>query len=62
MKEEVGSIEKNKIWELVGKSIKKPIDVKCVYKLKRRMNGKNFKYKARLVARGFLQKYGINFD
>lgn len=34
MKEKLWSIEKNKTWELVEKSIKKPIDVKWIYKLK----------------------------
>lgn len=62
MKEELMSIEKNKIWELVEKSIKKPIDLKWVYKLKRRTNGEISKYKERLVARGFLQKPGIDFN
>ncbi|PNX54537.1 putative copia-type polyprotein, partial [Trifolium pratense] len=38
------------------------IDVKWIYKLKLRPNGEIAKYKARLVARGFLQKAGIDFN
>src|ERR1044072_9843757 len=62
MKEELRAIEKNKTWELVERSNKKPIDVKWIYKVKRRPNGEIAKYKARLVARGFLQKPGIDFN
>ena len=54
MKEELRAIEKNKTWELVERTNKKPIDVKWIYKVKRRPNGEIAKYKARLVARGFL--------
>lgn len=62
MQDELRSIEKNKTWELVEKEIKKPIDVKWVYKLKLRLNGKITKQKMRLVARGFLKKPGIDFE
>jgi hypothetical protein len=54
MKEEINAIEKNKTWYLVDKTDKKEIDVKWIYKLKLRPNGEIAKYKARLVARGFL--------
>lgn len=62
MQEELGAIEKNKTWELVEKKIKKPIDVKWVYKLKLRPNDDISKHNVRLVERGFLQMHGINFD
>ena len=54
MKEELRAIEKNNTWELIKRTNKKPIDVKWIYKVKRRPNGEIAKYKARLVARGFL--------
>ncbi|GAU51473.1 hypothetical protein TSUD_95880 [Trifolium subterraneum] len=62
MKEEIHAIEKNKTWYLVDKTDKKAIDVKWIYKLKLRPNGEIAKCKARLVARGFLQKAGIDFN
>lgn len=61
-REELGAIEKKKIWELVEKSITESIDVKWACKLKLRPNGEITKHKARLVARGFLQKPSIDFD
>jgi len=40
---------------------KKPIDVKWIFKLKLRPNGEVTKHKARLVARGFMQKAGMDY-
>lgn len=62
MQEELMEIEKNKTFELLEKSIEKPIDVKWVYKLKLRPNGEIYKHKARLVVISFLQKPGIDFE
>jgi len=62
MIEELDSIEKNEIWRLVQlPTDKKCIDVKWVFKTKLKPDGQVTKYKARLVARGFLQKYGQNY-
>ena len=55
MKEEINAIEKNSTWDLVNMSYKRAIDVKWVYKLKLRPNGEIAQYKARPIARGFLQ-------
>jgi len=56
---ELDSIEKNETWKLVQlPTDKKCIDVKWVFKTKLKPDGQVAKYKARLVARGFLQKYG----
>ncbi|XP_050919046.1 uncharacterized mitochondrial protein AtMg00810-like [Lathyrus oleraceus] len=38
MKDELREIKKNNYWGLVKRSSKKPIDVKCVYKVKQRPN------------------------
>lgn len=46
----------------VEESIKKPIDVKWVYNMKQRPTDEISKNKARLIARVFLQKPGIDFD
>ena len=46
-------------WEdIQGQNI---VDSKIVYKLKLLSNGEIEKYKARLVARGFTQQYGVDY-
>ena len=40
----------------------RPISLKWVYKVKRDEYGAIVKYKARLVARGFVQREGIDFE
>lgn len=63
MTEEVTSLLKKGTWTLVEKPPNaKIIGSKWVYKIKRNPDGSVAKYKARLVARGFNQKYGIDFD
>jgi hypothetical protein len=63
MKSEMDAIEKNCTWELAnlprGHSA---ITLKWVFKLKRDEAGAIVKHKARLVARGFVQREGIDFD
>jgi histone deacetylase 1/2 len=57
MLDELQSIEKNETWRLVKlPADKKCIDVKSVYKTKLKPDGQVAKYKARLVARSFLQR------
>jgi hypothetical protein len=63
MKAEMDAVEKNCTWELAdlphGHRV---ITLKWVFKLKRDEVGAIIKHKARLVARGFLQREGIDFD
>ncbi|GAU25734.1 hypothetical protein TSUD_216650 [Trifolium subterraneum] len=63
MEEEVQSIERKNTWELVSlPTSKKPIAMKWVYKVKHKPNDTIAKYKARLVAKEFFQKPGIDFN
>ena len=63
MEEEIEVIEKNKTWELVEKpSNKDVIGVKWVYKAKLNPDGSVLKKKARLVAEGYSQQPGVDFD
>jgi len=63
MLEELRAIEDNVTWELVDPPAGcRPIGLKWVYKVKRDERGAIVKYKARLVARGFVQHEGIDFE
>jgi hypothetical protein len=63
MQLEMDAVEKNRTWKLAnlshGHSV---ITLKWVFKLKRDEVGAIVKHKARLVARGFVQREGIDFD
>ncbi|RVW91817.1 Retrovirus-related Pol polyprotein from transposon TNT 1-94 [Vitis vinifera] len=63
MKEEIAALKRNQTWELVPKPRDvEPISCKWVYKIKRRTDGSIEMHKARLVARGFSQQYGLDYD
>ena len=63
MLEEMKSIEDNRTWELVDPPAGcRPIGLKWVYKVKRDERGAIVKHKARLVARGFVQREGVDFE
>ncbi|KAI3509130.1 hypothetical protein L1887_24156 [Cichorium endivia] len=63
MDSEMDSIERNDTWELVDPPLdKKPIGVKWVFKTKLNEKGEIDKYKARLVVKGYKQKYGVDFN
>ncbi|KAD7478571.1 hypothetical protein E3N88_01707 [Mikania micrantha] len=60
---EINSILKNDTWTLVDlPKGQKPIGVKWVYKTKLNKDGEIDKYKARLVVKGYKQKYGIDYQ
>lgn len=63
MKREIEAVEKNGTWKLTelppGHNV---IGLKWVYKIKRDANGKIQKYKARIVAEGYVQKHGIDYE
>ncbi|GJU31960.1 retrovirus-related pol polyprotein from transposon TNT 1-94 [Tanacetum coccineum] len=63
MQEELNEFERLKVWELVPRPNKiMIITLKCIYKLKLDELGGILKNKARLVARGYRQEEGIDFE
>lgn len=61
--DEITAIEKNQTWILVDLPVGvKPIRLKWVFKIKRNPDGSVNKYKARLIAKGYMQKHGIDYD
>jgi hypothetical protein len=63
MQSKMDTVEKNRTWELADLSRgHNAITLKWVFKLKRDEAGAIIKHKARLVARGFVQREGIDFD
>lgn len=63
IEEELNSLKSNETWNLepVPKN-KKMIGCKWVFKIKYTTNGKPDRFKARLVAQGYSQKYGTDYD
>ena len=63
MQEEMSSMDKNNVWELVdllpGRKI---IGNKWVLKVERKADGSIDRYKARLVAKGYTQREGIDYE
>jgi hypothetical protein len=63
MDSEFSALAQNKTWHLVplvpGPNL---IDCKWVYKVKRKADGSIDRYKAHLVAKGFKQRYDIDYD
>ena len=63
MEKEMESLHTNEVWDLVElPKDRKAVGSKWVYKTKRSANGTIERHKARLVAQGFSQKYGQDYD
>lgn len=62
MQDEIDSFNKHEAWELVDRPADKNIvKNRWLFKIKRDANGKVACYRARLVAKGFTQKFGIDY-
>jgi hypothetical protein len=63
MDEEMVALDANATWELVVlPRDKKAIGCKWVYKVKHNADGSVSKYNIRLVAKGYAQTYGIDYE
>ena len=63
MKSEIGSIYENKVWTLVElPDDRQAILYKCIFKRKTDADSSVTIYKARIVAKGFRQVQGVDYD
>jgi hypothetical protein len=63
MDEEMAALDANMTWELVPlHEGKKAIGCKWVYKMKHNLDGSISKYKVRLIAKGYAQTHGIDYE
>ena len=62
MTEELEGLETNHTWDIVPlPPLKRPIGCKWVFTIKYLSDGRIERYKARLVAQGYNQVYGIDY-
>ncbi|KAH9685411.1 protein kinase domain-containing protein [Citrus sinensis] len=62
MNDEMRSLQKNQTWELVDLPPgKKPVGCRWIYNIKYKADGSIERYKAKLVAKGYTQTYGIDY-
>ena len=63
MREEIDELLKNETWDLVPQPAGcQPVSCKWVYRLKRKSDGSIDRFKDRLVARGFSQHQGLDYE
>ena len=63
MEKEMKSLQENEVWDLVELPRgRRPVGSKWVFKVKTDKDGNVERYKARLVAQGFTQKFGADYD
>uniref|UniRef100_A0A1Y1JUX7 Integrase catalytic domain-containing protein n=1 Tax=Photinus pyralis TaxID=7054 RepID=A0A1Y1JUX7_PHOPY len=62
VEDELTSMEKNNVWKIVEKpGLKKIMESRWIFSIKYDENGVPKKHKARLVIKGYLQKYGFDY-
>lgn len=63
IQEKLAAMQKNSTWKLTELPLgKKKISIKWIFKTKYKPNGKIQKHKARLLAKGYTQEYGVDYD
>ncbi|KAK3011850.1 hypothetical protein RJ639_010446 [Escallonia herrerae] len=63
MQQETNALLRNDTWELIPKPKDvEPVTCRWVYKVKKKADGTVNRFKARLVARGFSQHYGLDYE
>ena len=63
MQDEIDSFEQHGAWELIDRPMHKNIvKNRWIFKIKRDADGKIATYRARLVAKGFTQQYGLDYN
>ena len=63
MNQEIECLYPNSIWELIDLPERfRPIGNKWIYKRKKGPDGKVETYKARLIAKGYTQKEGVEYE
>ena len=62
MAEEPSALQRMHTWDLVPLPSGTPVSCRWVYRIKTRTDGSVERHKARLVARGFTQEYGIDYE
>ena len=63
MKSEMGSMYENKVWTLIDlPDDRRAIEIKWIFKRKTDADSSVIIYKARIVAKGFRQVQGVDYD
>ncbi|RVW45699.1 Retrovirus-related Pol polyprotein from transposon RE1 [Vitis vinifera] len=63
VQDEIDALEKNETWTITDLPVgKRPVGCKWIFTIKYKADGSVERFKARLVARGFTQSYGIDYQ